>query len=130
MPKIISTPSAAAPASNYAQAVEVEAGARILYVSGQVGTAAAGLPATTDEGQHEATWDNILAILAAAGMNGSDIVEMTGYVTDPGGIPLFRQVRDRKLAGHKAASTVIIVRALASPHWHVEIAVTAAKIDG
>ena len=130
MPKIISTPSAAAPASNYAQAVEIETAARMLYVSGQVGITSDGTPATTDEGQHEATWDNILAILAAAGMQGSDIVEMTGYVTDPSGIPLFRQVRDAKLAGHKAASTVIIVPALASPHWHVEIAVTAAKADG
>ncbi len=130
MPKIISTPSAAQPFSNYAQAIEVEPGCRTLYISGQVGVAADGTLAASDEHQHAAAWDNILAILAAAGMSGADIVEMTGYVTDPTGIPLFRQVRDRKLAGHTAAATVVIVPALANPDWHVEIAITAAKVDG
>ena len=35
--------------------------------------------------------------------------------------------RDRNLAGHKAASTLIPVPALAQPEWKVEISVVAAR---
>ena len=127
MPREIATNNAAAPASNYAQAVEVEPECRTLYISGQVGVDAEGTPASTEQGQHEMTWDNILAILKEARMTGQDIVEMTAYVTDPNGIAMFRQVRDQKLQGHKAASTVVVVPALAQPQWQVEITVVAAR---
>jgi enamine deaminase RidA (YjgF/YER057c/UK114 family) len=35
--------------------------------------------------------------------------------------------RDRALEGHRAASTLIVVPALARPEWRMEIALVAAR---
>jgi hypothetical protein len=36
-------------------------------------------------------------------------------------------VRDRVMAGHRAASTLVVLPALARPEWLVEIALVAAR---
>lgn len=126
MNRTVSTAAAPPSFSAYSQAVETPAGARTLHVSGQVGIDLNGhLPANA-EAQHEQTWTNIFAILAAADMDKTDIVDVWAVVTDPEGVPVFRQVRDRMLKGHLACSTLLVC-GLASPDWKVEIAVKAAK---
>ncbi len=129
MLKKISTQEAPPPFSAYAQGIEVPAGARTLHVSGQVGVTPDGVLADGEEAQHEQTWRNILAILAAGGMTAHDIVSITGFITQTSGVPLFRQVRDRMLDGAETASTLVHVSGLADPSWLVEIAVIAAKVD-
>ncbi|MBJ6371221.1 RidA family protein [Sedimentitalea arenosa] len=125
MNRTIKTPNAPASFSAYSQAVEVPAGARTLRVSGQVGVSTDGTLPANAEAQHEQAWINIFAILAAADMTKTDIVDVLAMVSDPAGVPIFRQVRDRMLEGHMACSTLLIC-GLASPDWKVEIAVTAA----
>lgn len=127
MPKPINPKSIAPPFSKYAHAVEVEAGTRLLFVSGQVGIMPDGRMAPTEEAQHEQAWKNVLAVLAEAGMGHEDLIEVTVLVTGRSGVPLFRAARDRALAGHEAATTLHIVAGLASPDWLVEIAVVAGK---
>ena len=126
MVKLIETDAAPASYSSYAQAVEVLAGARTLYVSGQVGAERDGTVAEDAERQHELAWRNVFAILEAAGMGRAEIVDVFAIVTEPEGVGLFRQVRDRMLGGHLACSTLVIA-GLASPDWKIEIAVRAAK---
>ena len=128
MPRAIHTDAAPAPASAYAQAVEVPPGARVLHVSGQVGTLPDGRLAGDAAAQHAQAWANILAILDAAGMTATDIVEVIAIVTDASGVPLYRAARDRALGGHLAASTLLVC-GLADPAWQVEIAVRAARVD-
>jgi 2-iminobutanoate/2-iminopropanoate deaminase len=128
MNRLISTDTAPPAFSNYAQAVEVSADARKLYVSGQAGVAIDGTLPTDATAQHEQAWANVFAILAASGMTKTDIVDVLVIVSDPSGVPIFRQVRDQMLEG-QLASTTLLVCGLASPDWKVEIAVNAARVD-
>ncbi len=120
-------PSAIAAAfPSYSLAVEAPAQARWLYVSGQVGVAPDGAVADGSEAQMEAAWRNVLAILDSAGMGPGDLVKVTVFLTRAEDVGLYRQVRDRMLAGAEPASTLIVITALAHPDWLVEIEAVAA----
>ena len=127
MNRQISTDTAPPAFSAYAQAVEVPANARTLNVSGQAGVALDGTLPADATAQHERAWANVFALLAAAGMTKTDIVDILVIVSDPSGVPIFRQVRDQMLDGHLAGTTLLVC-GLASPDWKVEIAVKAAKV--
>ena len=126
MNKVIQTEAAPASFSAYAQAVETPAGARLVHLSGQVGIGLDGVLPASAEAQHAQAWRNIFAILAAADMGPEHIIDVLAIVTDPEGVPIFRQMRDKMLGPHLACSTLLIC-GLASPDWKVEIAVKAAK---
>lgn len=126
MNKVIQTEAAPASFSAYAQAVETPVGARLVHVSGQVGIGLDGVLPASAEAQHAQAWRNIFAILAAADMGPEHIIDVLAIVTDPEGVPIFRQMRDKMLGPHLACSTLLIC-GLASPDWKVEIAVKAAK---
>ena len=127
MPRRINPTTAPAPVSNYAQIVEVEAGARTAFISGQVGIDPGG---NTYEGfadQCRQAFDNIAALLAAVDMTLDDVVRLNAYVTDAGDIGIFRDVRDELITAQPGpASTLVVVAALASPQWVVEIEAVAA----
>ncbi len=116
----------AAPASAYAQGIEVRDATRWLQVSGQIGSLADGSLAGDSAAQMEECWRRIFEVLRSAGMDRTDIVKVTVFLTDPKDIGLYRDVRDRHLEGHEAASTLLIVSGLAAPEWTVEIEVVAA----
>ncbi len=116
----------AAAFSRYSLGVEAPAQARWLYVSGQVGVELDGAFADGPEAQMEAAWRNVLAILESAGMGPGDLVKVTAYLTRAEDIGLYREVRDRMLAGAEPASTLIVITALAHPDWLVEIEAVAA----
>ncbi len=118
--------SIAAPASAYAQGVEVQGAARWLHVSGQIGSLPDGSLAGDSAAQMEECWRRIFEVLRSAGMDRTDIVKVTVFLTDPGDVGLYRDIRDRHLEGHEAASTLLIVSGLAAPEWTVEIEVVAA----
>jgi enamine deaminase RidA (YjgF/YER057c/UK114 family) len=122
----ISTDRAPRPFSNYAQAIVVEAGSRLVHVAGQVGARPDGSIAETPEEQHELCWRNVLAILAEEGLDHRNIVDAHVYITDRSHIALYRETRDRMLQGHRAAATLLIVAGLAHPDLLVEVAVVAA----
>ena len=128
MNREINSTKAPPPFSDYAQAVETPAGARILHVSGQVGVSASGDMPETIEQQHELAWQNVFAILQAADMEKTDIVDVLAIVSDHDQVSTYRKVRDRMLDGHKCGSTMLVC-GLASPDWKVEVAVKAAKVD-
>ena len=128
MNRTIETQAAPPSFSDYSQAVEVSAHARTVYVSGQVGAELDGTVPEDMAAQHELAWKNVLAILEAAAMEKTDIVDVFAIVTDRAGVPVFREVRDRMLGGHLACSTIMIA-GLASPDWKVEIAVRAARAE-
>ena len=119
--------SLAPPFSPYSHTVEVPAGAHWLHVSGQVGVTADGSLAEGPRGQMEQCWRNVLLALADAAMGPRDLVKVTGYLTRPDEVPLFREVRDSLLKGAKPASPLVVVAGLAHPDWLVEIEAVAAK---
>ena len=118
--------SLAPPFSAYSHAVEVAPDARWLHISGQVGVQADGTMAKEPGAQMEQTWRNVLTALQAANMGPHDLVKVTGYLTRPDEIALFREVRDTLLDGAQPASTLVIVSGLAHPDWLVEIEAVAA----
>jgi enamine deaminase RidA (YjgF/YER057c/UK114 family) len=121
--------SIAPPAANYAHAVLSENPASLLHVSGVVAARPDGSIPDDLEDQATVIWSNIAAILAEAGMTTSDIVSITTYlvVDFMACLPDVMAARDRALNGHRAASTLITVPALARAAWKMEISVVAAR---
>ena len=65
-------------------------------------------------------------MLGDAGMVPSDIVSITTYVVVGEPLAPVMAARDPALDGHRSASTLVTVPALARPEWRVEIAIVAA----
>ncbi|MCB1381167.1 MAG: RidA family protein [Alphaproteobacteria bacterium] len=126
MLRAIDTTTAPRPFSNYAQAIVVPAGARMIHVSGQVGITRDGQIAEDARTQHELAWTHVLAILAAEGLDHRHIVDVHVFITDSGHVGLYREMRDHFLKGHKPAATLLIVSGLADPRLVVEVTVVAA----
>jgi enamine deaminase RidA (YjgF/YER057c/UK114 family) len=116
----------ATPFSRYSHGASAPAGARWLHISGQVGATPDGTVPEDPERQMELAWDNLLAILADAGMAVTDLLKVDGFIIRPDLLPLYRTVRERRLAGHATASTLVIVAGLVVPSLLVEIQAVAA----
>ncbi len=128
MPKTYNPATIAKPTGRYQHAIEVKQGARTLYLSGQVGNMPDGSVPKTIEAQAAAVWANIGAILADAGMGFADLIKITILLTDKAYILPSRAARDKALGDIRPpASTLMIVSALASPDFMIEIEAIAAK---
>lgn len=127
MLKSINPPTIAPSVSRYSHAVEVPAGHRWLYISGQGGVAPDGTIEQGFAAQAERAWSNVIAALKAANMNVADLVRVNAYLMRAEDLPAYRSLRDRILGMAKPASTVVIAAALVHPEWLVEIEAVAAK---
>jgi 2-iminobutanoate/2-iminopropanoate deaminase len=116
-----------APASKYSQGVIVPANARRLVISGQIGMTKEGKVLDGIEAQLRQTWQNIMGVLKAGGMELKDVVKITSFVTDPKAVALTRQIRDEVMQGHQPASTFLVVAGLAIPSLLCEIEAEAVK---
>lgn len=121
----------APPAANYAHAVLVQQPqpAAWLYTSGVVPTAPDGTVPEAIADQADVVWANLLALLVEAGMAPADVVSVTTYVVveHMAALPVVMAARDRHLGGHRVASTLVTVPALARAEWKMEIALVAAR---
>jgi len=115
-----------APFANYSHGVEVPAGARLVYCSGQLGSAPDGTIPATVEGQAERCFQNIAAILAEAGLGLADIVRINAYVTAREHMQGYMAVRDRVVGSPPPASTLMIVSGFTRPEFLVEVEAVAA----
>jgi 2-iminobutanoate/2-iminopropanoate deaminase len=110
----------------YAHGVEVPAGTRTLYVSGQAGV-------VDDDKLIEGGFEeqcgqaiaNIETVLKSAGMTLRDVIKITAFITRREDLPRLRDVRTKHLAVAPAV-TVVIVAGLHDPDWLVEIEAVAA----
>ena len=127
MNRAFSPPGVHAPASAYSHAVEVPPNARWLVISGQVGIRPDGTVAEGIEAQLEQIYANITQILKSAGMGITDLVKVTVFLTRAEDIPASRRIRDKHMAGHKPASTLVMISALVNPSLLAEIEAIAAK---
>ena len=117
----------APPAARYSHAVLSVGPQRLLHTSGVVPIAADGRVPEALVEQAEVVWSNLTAILGEADMTVADIVSMTTYVVQGEDLAPVMAVRDRVMAGHLAASTLVVVPSLARAEWRVEIALVAAR---
>lgn len=105
-----------------------ESALRWLHTSGVVPTLVDGTVPDTIEEQAIVVWANLLAILHEAGFDAADVVSVTTYVVvdQLAALPAVMTARDSALGGHRAASTLVTVPALARSEWKMEIALIAA----
>ncbi len=114
---------------NVAHAVEVPAGARLLFTNGQIGTKADGFTPESATEQAAIVFERLATILDAANMSFADIVRFNTYLTDSDDIQDYLDVRDGVMGDHKPANTFFLIDALVRPNLKVEIEAVAAKID-
>ena len=112
----------------YSQVVIAKNPGRFIYLGGKAGIHPDdSFPESLAE-QSRLTWANIDRALKAAGASREDVVEIQIYIVDLENVdpnPVYQDVRDFFPAGHKPASMVIGVSALAYPGLLVEINVRA-----
>lgn len=114
------------PFANYAHAVEVPAGMRLLALSGQLGIDASGRVPEGAEAQAALCFENIAAILAEAGGDLGAIVRLNAYVSGREHLAGYMAARDRFVASPPPASTLMIVSGFARPEFVVEVEALAA----
>ncbi len=114
------------PYANYAHAVEVPAGARLLFISGLNGYEADGRTMPDDfESQADLIWSHLERILQDAEMSVTNLVSLRFYLAEPALDPANVAVLKRRLGDHHAARTVVCA-GLLEPGWLVEIEAVAA----
>jgi 2-iminobutanoate/2-iminopropanoate deaminase len=115
-----------APAAAYALAMQTPSNSRWVHTSGIVATREDGSVPSGLAEQAEVIWATLGALLDAAAMTMPNVVSYTTYVVAGEDLTVIMAARDTAMAGHRAASTLITVPALARPEWRMEIAVIAA----
>lgn len=127
MLKVHNPDTVSPPASLYSHGIEVPPNARWLYTAGQIGQRPDGSMAEGFAAQCEQAWRNVIEILHAADMDIPDLVRVNAYMTDESQVAAFRDVRVPILGETRTAFTIVVVEALASPDWLIEIEAVAAK---
>jgi len=117
-------------AFGFSQAVDVTDAQRVLLCSGQTAMGDDGTPpATTDMGdQVRKAFENLGAVLQAAGLAASDVVKINYYTTDVDELlAVLGPLASEFFAGNVPASTLLGVARLALPQLKIEIEATAAR---
>ena len=115
-----------APFARYSHGVEVPAGKRLVFCSGQLGVGANDTIPEDVGAQAELCFSNIAAILGDVGLSLNDVVRINAYVTDRAFMRGYMDVRDRLFAEPAPASTLMIVSGFTRPEFKVEIEAIAA----
>ena len=115
------------PFAKYAHAVEVEAGARIVFCSGQLGIGRDGVIPDDVEAQARLCFHAIQAVLGEAAMSLGDLVRLNAYVASAQYLGGYMKVRDEFVSNPPPASTLMIVQGFARPEFKVEIEAVAAR---
>jgi len=114
------------PFARYSHGVEVAAGARLVFCSGQLGVGQDDVVPVGVEAQAELCFQNIGAILKSARLRLSDIVRINAYVTAREHMAGYMAVRDRHVGDPPPASTLMIVSGFTRPEFVVEVEAIAA----
>ncbi len=121
----------APPAARYAHATLTADTSRTLRTSGVVPVAPDGTVPVGIAEQVRTVWTNLGLILAEADMGFADVASIVTYVvagpTLADDLAAVMSVRDEVFSGHRAASTLVTVPALARPEWRVEISLVACR---
>jgi 2-iminobutanoate/2-iminopropanoate deaminase len=126
MHKPLSPTSIHPPFSAYSNGVEVPAGQKLVFCSGQLGIDREDhIPATAAE-QAELCFDNIAAILGEAGLGLEHVVRINAFVSAREHLRPYMDVRNRRFSAPLPASTLMVVSGFARPEFFVEIEVVAA----
>jgi enamine deaminase RidA (YjgF/YER057c/UK114 family) len=127
-PRFLS-PANLPPAKGYTHVVEVPAGHRLIFVSGQVPLDSTGALRGGSDFRQQATqvFENLRSGLAAAGAEFDDVIKLNFYLLDVGHLPALREVRDRYVnSTAPPASTLVQVSRLFRDGLLLEVDAIAA----
>lgn len=114
------------PFARYSHGVEVPAGKRLVFCSGQLGIGLDDLVPDDPGAQTELCFRNIAAILIEAGLGLENIVRINAFVTDRAYLKPYMDVRNRIFYDPAPASTLMIVSGFAREEFKVEVEAIAA----
>jgi 2-iminobutanoate/2-iminopropanoate deaminase len=116
--------SLAEPLSHYTDAVRA---GDLLFVSGLLGVDGEGRLVGGEDvvAQARQVFENLRAVLEAAGCAFGDVVKVTVFLTDVDDRPLINPVRQEVFGGARPASTLVEVSRLALPGAKIEIEAVA-----
>lgn len=121
------SPSTLPAPMGYSHAVGVDAGRRLVFVSGQVGMSPDGVVAEGWAGQTRQVFVNLGHALQSAGAGWGDVVKLTYFVTATDDLPLVRAIRDEFVDLERPpASSLVQVAGLFRPDLLIEIEAVAA----
>lgn len=127
MKRLITPAAIAAPASSYNHAVLVRHPESTLYMSGQLGERPDGDISDDFTEQAHQIWTNIKAILSEAKMDIGDIVKVVSYLVGEQHVRPYVAVHREALGPHMPPWTLVVVAALGSPKYLVEVEAVAAR---
>jgi reactive intermediate/imine deaminase len=113
--------------AGFSQAWRVDGASALVFISGQAPIAPDGQ--LVGEGDFEAqarqTFENLVAVVEAAGATLESVVKLTVYLTDMQTLPEYTRIKGEFFRGEQPASTAVQVAALARPEMLVEVEATA-----
>jgi 2-iminobutanoate/2-iminopropanoate deaminase len=123
--KIINTANAPAPIGPYNQAVQV---GNLLFISGQIALAPASgnIEATDIQSETHQVMQNLKSILQEAGMDFSNVVKTTIFLSDMSLFSVVNEIYGRYFSGDFPARETIAVKGLPK-NVNVEISMIASK---
>lgn len=113
------------PTGQYSHAVR--ASGTLLFIAGQVAMNKEGrvVGAGDIAAQCDQVFQNLSAILSAAGATFANVVKMNTYIVDMRGADAVRSARASYMGDNRPASTFVGVASLANPQYLVEIEAVA-----
>ena len=114
------------PFSAYSNGVEVPAGQKLVFCSGQLGITKDGDVPPSTEAQADLCFDNLAAILAESGLGLEHVVRINAFVSGREHLKPYMEVRNRRFTAPLPASTLMVVSGFARPEFFVEVEVIAA----
>jgi 2-iminobutanoate/2-iminopropanoate deaminase len=114
-----------APGLAYAQAVEISAFQRLLFISGQVPADADGNVPADYPSQYRLAWANVEAQLEAAGMTFDNLVKVTIFLSERRLVKESVGLRPAVL-GDRTPAITIVITGIYDQAWLLEIEAIAA----
>jgi enamine deaminase RidA (YjgF/YER057c/UK114 family) len=114
----------------YSDGVETRPGVRWLMTSGTPGIDAQGKLPDDFSAQANLAWENVLRIVADAGMGVEDIVKINQSLIRRSDLEAYRPIRTRYLGDARPALMLSFVQELVWPGMLIELEVVAAKAAG
>jgi 2-iminobutanoate/2-iminopropanoate deaminase len=111
----------------YSDAVETTDGLRWLYTSGTPGLSPDGKLSADFSEQARQVWENLIAVLAKAGMGVEDIVKVSTSLVRAKDIPAYAKVRSSFLGDARPAFMLSVISQVIRPEMLLEVEVIAAK---
>jgi len=109
--------------------MEIPAGSRILFISGQTATDENGNTPADAETQADIVYGKVGDSLRDAGMDWSDVVKTNVYLVNPSDVGAIYKAGGKHNPGGPQAGTLVYVKGLFDPAVLIELEAVAAKKD-